>query len=339
MWWVGGGWAYLRVGVCASCHPQAFFEKFPTWAAPSFRWKWGWVHRENKRFRMWIKGSFYFNILRMEITHKYDAYFESWFRDILITFKLISHDDFLFSYCAHLFLMVYTCFYKRIEKLGWRVKSGERECVWFYGWGANGVGLGNSQEGDFPPLLAEFDIDCPAIIKVLGPCLNKTTFTARQMLKDMQEVQDGEILQQNFSPATLFCPKSGIGFFPQQVVAFRIRDAPNSWSSCCCCCFELALHVSAADPWWRRGYLGDSDSGSRRDHGIPARVSAAIGYIGRQTFAARSLLLLLLLPLHKNSNFASGQRQTNNEPKCLDSRLAHTHEKSKMHSCRNDFSK
>lgn len=111
---------------------------------------------------------------------------------------MISHDDFLFSYCAHLFLMVYTCFYKRIEKLGWRVKSGERECVWFYGWGANGVGLGNSQEGDFPPLLAEFDIDCPAIRKVLGPCLNKTTFTARQMLKDMQEVQDGENLQQNF---------------------------------------------------------------------------------------------------------------------------------------------
>jgi len=122
-------------------------------------------------------------------------------------------------------------------------------------------------------------------------------------------------------PATQFWPKSGIGFFPQQVVAFRIRDAPNSWSfSCCCCCSELALHVSAGELGCWRGFHGDPT----RDHGIPARVSAANAYIGRQTFAARSLLLLLLLPLHKNSNFASGQSQSNNESKYFGSRLVNT---------------
>jgi len=154
------------------------------------------------------------------------------------------------------------------------------------------------------------------------------------MLKDMQEVQANKNSQRElFLPPPLSSGQSlALDFSHNRLLHFEYVT-PQIVGVSVAAAVALNLHYTYPPENCDAGgdFMGirARGPGGTRDHGIPARVSAANAYIGRQTFAARSLLLLLLLPLHKNSNFASGQSQSNNEPKYCKSRLVNTQGKYK----------
>jgi len=106
-----------------------------------------------------------------------------------------------------------------------------------------------------PPLLAEFDIDCPAIRKVLGPCLIESTFTARQMLKDMQEVQANKNSQRElFLPPPLNSGQSlALDFSHNRLLHFEYVTPQIVGVSVAAAAVALNLHYTYPPENWDAG--------------------------------------------------------------------------------------
>lgn len=136
------------------------------------------------------------------------------------------------------------------------------------------------------PCLAKFDIDCPAIRKVLETRVSANpTFTAQGYCSRITRMRRQNFLPQQLTrlPRVWHWHWQWQRIFPNnRLLHFEYVTTPNSWS----CCLLPAAVAAALNLHYTYPGTGTGWSGERE--GQDPGDSDSMAYIGRQTFAARS---------------------------------------------------